>query len=280
MKESPTILFLRSLVILFICIVTLLPIAWIVINSLKGAEEIFKFPPTLWPSSPTLSNYSVSFTEFGFAIGIRNSIIVSSCVTGVAIIFGLLAAYSFSRFKYVGNATILILVLVFRMIPPVSIIVPLYSLATILHLRNTLFWLGIMGIAFALPTAIWVFKIFMDDLPDEFFDAARIDGCSNTAIFYRLIIPLSRNAIVILSVLTFPSVWGEFLLSRTFLKSSNGTLPVVLEPLLVQMKDTFGIHWGHAAAGAMIMLIPLIPIVIFLQKYLVSGLTGGVEIKG
>jgi len=280
MQRNYTTLSLRSLVIAVVCAASIFPVSWVLINSFKGPEEIFRFPPTLWPHIPTFGNLAMVFNDYGFGRGALNSIIISLCVSATLLFVGLLAAYSFSRFKYLGNTTLLLIVLLFRMIPPITVIVPLFSMATLFHVRNTLFWLGMMEVAFQLPTAIWIFKIFLDDLPNELFDAARIDGCSNMAVFSKLIIPLSRNASIVLGTLTFPWVWNEFLLARTFLRGAKGTLPVIMEPLLTRTLDTYGTHWGHVTAGATIILIPLIPVVIFLQKYLASGLTGGVEIKG
>jgi ABC-type glycerol-3-phosphate transport system permease component len=120
----------------------------------------------------------------------------------------------------------------------------------------------------------------MDQIPGEITDAARIDGCGNMAMFFRIIWPLSMPAVAVVAILLFPAVWNEFLISRTFTTAVTRTLPVALEPvILTGGVDYWGAHWGTASAGAMLVTLPLIPIAIFFQRYLISGLMAG-SVKG
>jgi len=257
-----------------------LPVAWTFITSVKTGSEVYQYPPTLLPLRLHFANYLKVLTEYKLGRSAVNSAVVAFGTTILLLSFGALAGYSHSKFRFPGNTTLFLLALILRMVPPITVLVPLYNLGKFLGLLNALFWLVLVNLAFSLPAAIWIFKVFFDNLPKELLDAARIDGCGNIAIFSKIIAPLSKPAAGVIVVLAFTHVWNEFLMARTFVfGETNRTLPVALEPVLNVGTDVIGIHWGHTTAGAMIVLLPLIPVAIFFQKYLVSGMLGG-AVKG
>jgi ABC-type glycerol-3-phosphate transport system permease component len=237
---------------------------------------VYTFPPALLPKSLYLGNYLTAIRQYGIGTAGLNSLLVSSLATLLILLIGALAAYSHSKFRYIGNTTLFLLALVLRMVPPITVLVPLYSLGRQIGLINTLYWLILVNVAFNLPTAIWIFKVFFDQLPQELFDAARIDGCGNAATFARIVLPLSKGIVGVVTILMFVAVWNEFLMARTFAFGSEARLlPAALEPLLGVGIDTVGVHWGHVAAAATIVILPLMPIAVFFQRYLVAGMLGG-----
>jgi ABC-type glycerol-3-phosphate transport system permease component len=259
-----------------ICAVTVLPPAWIFLTSLKTGPEVYTYPPSLLPGTMYFGNYRQAIQEYGIGSAALNSLFVSSSATLLILIIGALAAYSHSKFRYIGNTTLFLLALLLRMVPPITVLIPLYNLGKSIGLINTLYWLVLVNVAFNLPTAIWIFKVFFDQLPQELFDAARIDGCGNAGIFARIVVPLSKGSIGVVTILMFVAVWNEFLMARTFAFGSEARmLPAALEPLLGVGVDVVGVHWGHVAAAATIIIVPLIPIAVFFQRYLIAGMMGG-----
>lgn len=258
----------------------LLPPLWTLVTSFKVGREVFQYPPTLLPASPSFENYIAVLYDFGLGRASLNSVLIAASSTILLVIIGSLAAYAHSRFRFLGNWTLFVIALVLRMVPPISLLVPLYNLGSQIGLRGTMSWLVLLYLAFNLPTAIWILKVFMDQIPTEITDAARIDGCGSMAMFFRIIWPLSMPAVAVVAILLFPAVWNEFLISRTFTTAVTRTLPVALEPvILTGGVDYWGAHWGTASAGAMLVTLPLIPIAIFFQRYLISGLMAG-SVKG
>jgi ABC-type glycerol-3-phosphate transport system permease component len=256
--------------------VTVLPPAWIFLTSLKTGPEVYTYPPSLLPGTMYFGNYRQAIQEYGIGSAALNSLFVSSSATLLILIIGALAAYSHSKFRYIGNTTLFLLALLLRMVPPITVLIPLYNLGKSIGLINTLYWLVLVNVAFNLPTAIWIFKVFFDQLPQELFDAARIDGCGNAGIFARIVVPLSRGSIGVVTILMFVAVWNEFLMARTFAFGSEARmLPAALEPLLGVGVDVVGVHWGHVAAAATIIILPLVPIAVFFQRYLIAGMMGG-----
>jgi ABC-type glycerol-3-phosphate transport system permease component len=276
MVRGDRVSFMTYLGLALICVVTIIPPLWLFITALKTGPEVYTYPPRLLPQSFYLGNFRAAIREFLIGPAFLNSLFVSGLATVSILIIGALAAYSHSRFRYIGNGTLFLFALVLRMVPPITVLVPLYNLGKTIGLLNTLYWLALVNIAFNLPTAIWIFKVFFDQLPQELFDAARIDGCGNASTFARIVLPLSKGTIAVVTILMFVAVWNEFLMARTFAFGSEARLlPAALEPLLGVGVDIMGMHWGHVAAAATIIILPLWPIAVFFQRYLVSGMMGG-----
>jgi len=260
----------------FVCVLSVLPPLWVFVTSLKTGPEVYTYPPALLPRSLYVGNYLAAFREFNIEPAFLNSVVVSTTATLAILLIGALAGYSHSRFRYVGNTTLFLFALAIRMVPPITVLVPLHNLGRTLGLLNTLHWLILVNIAFNLPTAIWIFKVFFDQVPQELLDSACIDGCGNMGTFARIVLPLSRGSIGVVTILMFVAVWNEFLMARTFAFGTEARLlPAALEPLLGVGVDIMGMHWGHVAAAATIIILPLWPIAIFFQKYLVSGMMAG-----
>ena len=268
------------MVVMMMISITTIPVAWMLVTSFKTGSEVYRYPPTFLPLKWTFSNYLKVFAEYKLGRAAANSLIVAFGTTMLLLCFGALAGYGHSKFRFPGNTTLFLLALILRMVPPISILVPLYTLGRFLGVLSTLFWLVLLNLAFNLPTAIWIFKVFFDNLPRELLDAAKIDGCGNIATFSKIVAPLSKPAAGVIFVLLFTGVWNEFLMARTFVFGAAArTLPVALEPVLNAGLDIIGVHWGHVTAGAIIVLLPLFPVAVLFQKYLVSGMLGG-AVKG
>jgi len=211
-----------------------------------------------------------------FYIWLRNSVVVSVGTTVFGIFLAIPAGYAFSRFNFNGKGTIMFSFLLVQMFPGVIIIVPYFILMKTLGLLNTSIGLVLAYSVTALPLCVWMLKGYFDTIPRELEEAARVDGCSQLQIFWKIMIPLSLPAIAVTSLFSFLAAWNEFLLALTFNTSNeNYTLPVGLASFISPTKQA----WGDFAALSIIASIPVVFLFIFFQKYLINGLTAG-SIKG
>jgi ABC-type glycerol-3-phosphate transport system permease component len=272
---------LRLVAIVVVLILVLLPIYWMINTSFKLQPEIFRLPPTVVPAEFTFANYAAILagnlaSSIAFLAYFRNSMIVAVATVIVTLLLATPAAYAFSRVPFAGKRTLTFIVLVSQMLPVVLILIPLYRTFLRLGLISTYPGLVIPYLMFTLPFSIWMLKGYFDTLPRELEEAAAIDGASRLTFFVRILLPLSRPALVVTALFSFMSSWNEFILASTFLgRQESFTLPVLLHGYLsANYQD-----WPHFAAGAIIVSLPVVALFFALQRHLVGGLTAG-GVKG
>lgn len=207
-----------------------------------------------------------------------NSLILSIGTTIVGILLGASAAYAFSRFRFPGRRAGLMSFIILQMFPAVVAIAPLYVLLTWLHLRTSLLGLVIAYSAGTLPFAIWNLKGYFDTVPKDLEEAAMIDGCSQNQAFWRIILPLSAPAIAVTALFSFMSGWTEIVLAWTMLENPQTfTLAMALYGMVGQYGTTK--PWSQFAAMSIIISLPVVVLMLYLQRYIVAGLTAG-GVKG
>lgn len=205
-----------------------------------------------------------------------NSVVVSLATTIAGIFLATTAAYAFSRFRFAGRDLALSSFLVTQMFPATMVMIPLYVILDRLHLLDT--WTGLVLVysTTALPFCVYMLKGYFDTIPTDLEEAALIDGASRVRIFWSIILPLARPAIVVTALFSFMTAWNEFILAATFMaRDTSYTLPVVLRGYVGE-KAT---DWGAFAAGAVLVSIPVVALFFALEKHLVGGLTQG-AVKG
>jgi len=266
------------LLIGLIVLVFTAPFLWLIITSLKTPDNLFKRNPDLLPIPVTLENYSGVFQGRNFGQNIINSFLVAAITTLGCLFIGTLAGYSLGRIKYRGRKFLLGIVLAVSMFPGIAIIGPLYLMFSNLQLINKLPVLFIPYITFNLPLTIWLLAAFFRDLPQELEEAAEVDGAHPFGAFYRIMLPLALPGIMTAAILIFINSWNEFLFARTFMSTeANFTAPVAIASFQ-GIGDT-NEPWGQISAGAVILTIPLIVLVLLFQRRIISGLTSG-AVKG
>jgi arabinogalactan oligomer/maltooligosaccharide transport system permease protein len=277
---------LYQLLLLFITFTVLFPILWVVGMSLD-ARNVAR-PTTLFPSEISLQAYQrvltrptanpVTFLELA-----RNSMLLAGGVAMFSVLVGVLAAYIFSRFHFTGRKALMMMVITVLMLPSIATIAPLFVMLNrvqfnigdmVFNLRNSLLGVGLAMISSALPFAIWNLKGYLDTIPKDLSDAARIDGASYNQIFFYIILPLARPALAITLFLGFLTGWTEFAYSWQFLSNPKSfTLAMSLYNMTGQWSgDT---SWSSFAAMALMVALPVSIIYLLLQKHIVSGLTLG-----
>jgi multiple sugar transport system permease protein len=260
-------------------IISLFPIAWMISTSLKPPGEAFEIPPRWIPESPTIQNYHDIFdTSQGSNLGkyTLNSILVASTVTILCIAFGTLAAYSFSRYRVWGSNLILLMFLASRMIAPTALIIPFMLIARSLEIMDTKFVLVAADLYLQLPLYVWLMKSYIDGIPKEIDQAAKIDGCNNFQVFYQIILKISLPGIVSFGILVFLFTWNDFIFPLTLTITENSkTLPV---GMIDFFQDT-QVEWTQLSAAGTIAIVPVVIFLSFFQRYLVRGIIQG-AIKG
>ena len=263
------------LVLSAIALLMLFPLLWLLGTSLKSpAEDIFSFPPQIFPNSPTFDNFLTVWDTYPFGQYLYNSAVVAFLAVGLNLLLCSLAAYPLARLNFRGREFIFALVLATIMIPFQIVMIPLYILAVNLGLRNT--YLGIV-----LPNLTSAFGIFLlrqalQAVPLELEEAARIDGCSELGIWWNIMIPAIRPALFTLAIFVFIGSWSDFLWPLIVLDDPDYyTLPLAV----ANLADSFSLDWRLVAAGSVISIAPILLLFLFLQKYIVPTDVGS-GVKG
>jgi len=256
------------------------PIYYIFITSLKPSSEVLSLPITFLPQDPTAQNYVDIFTNRPFDNYTINSMIVATTTTLICITLGTVTGYSFSRFDFMGNKSLLLSIVGARMIPPIALIVPFFQIMSnpplvggfTGSLYDTRLALILTYTFFNLPFAVWIMKNYFDGIPESLDEQARIDGCSRWEAFVKIILPMAKPGIAATAILAFIFSWNEFVFALVLTSSEQAqTLPIAVSLFVA---DDF-VDWAHLAAGGMIAALPGILFGLFFQQYIVSGLTQG-----
>ncbi|EMR9049993.1 carbohydrate ABC transporter permease [Listeria monocytogenes] len=243
----------------------ILPFIWMVLSSLKTDAEILKIPPTIWPETFTLDNFTKLFTEMDFAIYLKNTLIIVF-FSFFGLFLNAMAGYGFAKFKFKGKNKLFYLVLATMMIPGQVTMIPVYLLLNAAGLTNTMTGIVLPGLIGAF--GIFLFRQFMSTISDDLLEAARLDGASEFYIFWRIVIPISRPVLAVQGILTFIAGWNSFLWPLIIANDEKFyTLSVGLQLL----KGQYGSNYALQMAGATFMVIPIILIFMTFQKYILKG---------
>lgn len=261
--------------LLAIAVVMLIPLIWLVSTSLKSpTENIFQFPPQLWPSQPTIQNFIKVWQSNPFGRYLFNSVLVAVLTVTFNLIFCALAAYPLARLDFWGRDLIFTAVISTIMIPFQIVMIPLYILTVQLGLRNT--YLGIIFPAIASAFGIFLLRQAFQGVPKELEEAARIDGCSELGIWWHVMLPSVRPALVTLAIFVFIGSWSDFLWPLIVLDQPEYyTLPLGVATLA----GTFSLDWRLIAAGSVISVAPILAFFLAMQQYIVPSEIGS-GIKG
>lgn len=258
-----------------IALTMLLPLIWLISTSLKSpTENIFQFPPQLWPSQPTLQNFVQVWQTNPFGRYLWNSTVVAVLTVGLNLLFCALAAYPLARLEFPGRDLIFTTVIATIMIPFQIVMIPLYILTVQLGLRNT--YVGIIFPAIASAFGIFLLRQAFQGVPKELEEAARMDGCSELGLWWYIMLPSIRPALVTLAIFVFIGSWSDFLWPLIVLdRPEYYTLPLGVATLA----GTFSLDWRLIAAGSVISIAPILLFFLVMQKYIVPTESGS-GVKG
>lgn len=260
------------------------PLLWLIGASLSNQVELFAIPPHWVPQHPTIQNYAdiffpsqaTSSVPQTFAIALLNSIKIASAVTIICILVGSLAAYTLVRIPFGFNRGIQLGIIATRMIPEVSLVLPLFIIASSLQLINKPIVLIITYMSFALPYAIWLMAAYFQTVPIELEDAARLDGCSRLGILFRVVMPISIPGLVSTAMFVFLLAWDEFFYALIFTSTlAAKTVPVAIAEFI----GRYVTNVNGMMAGGILAAVPPVLVALIFQRYIVRGMTAG-AVKG
>lgn len=254
----------------------LLPFYWMIKTSLESNISLFKFPPSFFTPKPNWSSYVDIFIERPLLQWFQNSLKVSLIVTFFSMIVSGFSAYSLSRFPTRLNKTVGFIILTTQMFPGTFLLLPIYMIFRSLGLVDTHTGITVAYITFTLPVCIWMLKGYFDSVPVEIEESAIIDGCSRMGILFRMTLPLSLAGIAATSIYAFIQAWDEFMFVFLLISSDSKWL---LSNGLFSLIGEYLTPWNWLMAIGTVYTLPAVVLFLFLQRYLVSGVTSG-AVKG
>lgn len=287
--EARTHVALHAALIAF-TLLAVYPILWVLALAFSGSQSLMVVdlpadPGFLdrlrsvlpWPKALSLANFTDVWTQEPFGRWLLNSAIVAGATTLAGVFLACTAAYAFSRFRFPGRRTGMMMFLVSQMFPGTLMMVPLFIIIVKwLHLGNTYAGLVLVYAVTAIPFCVWMLKGYFDTIPLEIEESAVMDGASPATIFFRIILPLAKPAVAVTALFSFMTGWNEFILASIFMDEEVAyTAPVGLRFFV----GGFSSQWGYFAAGSIIVSLPVVALFFYLQKYLIAGLTAG-GVKG
>lgn len=254
-------------------LVFIFPLYWMVVTALKTQVEIFSIPTPLWPENLTFDAFAKQLSSSGDTLrGFKNSLIISCGATVIATVLAIPAAYGLARFRFGARRGVVLFFLITQMLPSTLVLTSLYIMFSKMHLLNT-YWAPILADAtLGIPFSIIILRTYFVSIPKELDEAAKIDGCGHVSAFTKIMLPIAKPGIVVAAVFSFVYAWGDLIYGITFITNPN------MRPITssiynyVQQYQTL---WNSTMAFGIIAITPVVLIFIFMQKYIVSGLTNG-----
>ncbi len=252
------------------------PIYWMLVTSLTPNQAVFAFPPRFFPTDITIEHYLNFIQNPRLLNYLINSIIVATATAIGSVLVSMYAAYSFSKFRYRGRQSLMVLVLSAQMFPQSLLLITLYLMFSALGLLNSYLALILSFTTFTLPLCIWMLKSYLDKIPNDLIEAAKVDGASQMMIIHRVVLPLAKPALVSTGLFAFIRGWNDFVYALTLAGPEKQTLP----PGMVLMYiGEFQAAWADMMAAALIVSLPVAIAFMVVQRHIVEGLTAG-AVKG
>ena len=252
-------------------LVFIFPLYWMIVTALKTQVEIFSIPTPLWPENLTFEAFAKQLSASGDTLrGFKNSLIISC--GAIATVLAIPAAYGLARFRFGARKGLVLFFLITQMLPSTLVLTSLYIMFSKMRLLNT-YWAPILADAtLGIPFSIIILRTYFVSIPKELDEAAKIDGCGHVSAFTKIMLPIAKPGIVVAAVFSFVYAWGDLIYAITFITNPN------MRPITssiynyVQQYQTL---WNSTMAFGIIAISPVVLIFIFMQKYIVSGLTNG-----
>ncbi len=245
---------------------------WMLSLAFKNEIDNIAYPPVWIPNPPTLANYRQVFERSPFGLYTINSVIVSGSATLIGLVLGVPAAYGIAKGKAMSMG---MLIMVARITPGLSYLIPLFTLFRFFRLTGTLVPVAITHLVITIPMIVWVMISFFEDIHPELVEAALVDGCSIWRAFVSVSLPLARPGIAVAAILAFIQSWNNFIFGAVLAGRETRTLPVAVFNSMTYEQ----LSWGPLAAAALIVTLPTLLLTIFVQRHIVTGLAAG-AVKG
>ncbi len=261
-----------------VVVAMMFPLYWMVVTSLKKEIEIFRVPPTLVPQELNTDSYfaQIQHGDFNMFRSFGNSFIISTGAMLISLILAIPASYGVGRFAFRGKRVLILSFLVTQMLPVSVLLTPMFIMFRNLHILNTALSAILADATIGIPFSVLILMGYFASIPGELTDAGRIDGCNHFRAFRSIFLPIASPGVVVCLVFSFLYGWGDLAYGMTFI------LDQTLRPITAGMFNflgQYGTKWSYLNAFAVVTIIPVVLVFIFMQKYIISGLTAG-AVKG
>lgn len=263
---------------IFLFCVLLFPLYWVIVTSLKTEQEIFQIPPTFWPHVLNLKSYMAQLEvgDFNMFHSFGNSLIIAVGAMAISILLAVPASYGIAKYHFKRKRLIILCFLVTQMLPVSVLLTPLFIMFRNMHLYNTYPAAILADATIGIPFSILILKNYFGSIPKELEEAAYIDGCTRFTAFIRVLIPIAKPGVVVCGVFSFLYAWGDLAYGMTFILDQEKR-PITAG--IFNFMGQYGTKWSYLTAFAVVTIIPVALIFIFMQKYIISGMTSG-AVKG
>lgn len=282
MEDDKKVSGLKNVVLCVISVVLLclllFPLYWIVVTSLKTEREIFQIPPTLFPQVLNTKSYAaqVGSGDFNMFQSFGNSFLISMGATLIAVVLSVPASYGIAKYRFRGRRFMMLGFLVTQMLPVAVLLTPMFVMFKNLHLYNTPFAAILADATIGIPFSVLILKNYFASIPGELEEAAYIDGCNRFVAFLRILIPIAKPGVMVCAIFSFLYAWGDLAYGMTFIIDQQKR-PITAG--IFNFMGQYGTKWSYLTAFAVVTIIPVALIFIFMQKYIISGMTSG-AVKG
>ena len=263
--------------VLVLCFL-LFPLFWTLNTSLKTEQEIFQNPPTFYPHVLNTQSYAaqVETGDFNMFRSFANSFLISLSSMLIAVVLAVPASYAIAKYRFKGRKVMLLFFLVTQMLPVSVLLTPMFIMFKGMHVYNT-WWSAILAdTTIGIPFSILILKNYFASIPKELEEAAYIDGCTRFGAFMRILVPVAKPGIIVCAVFSFLYAWGDLAYGMTFI------LEQPMRPItagIFNFMGQYGTKWSYLSAFAVVSMIPVAIIFVFMQKYIIAGMTAG-AVKG
>lgn len=282
MADDKKISGLKNVVLCVISVVLLclllFPLYWIVVTSLKTEREIFQIPPTLFPQVLNVKSYAaqVESGDFNMFQSFGNSFLISMGATLIAVVLSVPASYGIAKYRFRGRRFMMLGFLVTQMLPVAVLLTPMFVMFKNMHLYNTPYAAILADATIGIPFSVLILKNYFASIPGELEEAAYIDGCNRFVAFLRILIPIAKPGVMVCAIFSFLYAWGDLAYGMTFIIDQQKR-PITAG--IFNFMGQYGTKWSYLTAFAVVTIIPVALIFIFMQKYIISGMTSG-AVKG
>ena len=262
----------------FLLIVLLFPLIWMFITSLKNEAEIFVNPPTFYPHVINTKSYvaQVETGDFNMFQSFANSFIIAFGSMVIAVVLAVPASYAIAKYRFAGRGAVLLGFLVTQMLPVSVLLTPMFIMFKRMNVYNT-WWAAILADAtIGIPFSVLILKNYFASIPKELEEAAYIDGCGRFGAFIRVLVPVAKSGVVVCAIFSFLYAWGDLAYGMTFIPDQSKR-PITAG--IFNFMGQYGTKWSYLSAFAIVSIIPVAIIFIFMQKYIIAGMTNG-AVKG
>lgn len=275
MRRSLTATVLLYAAVIGVCALVMFPIYWMFATSLSPASKLRSFPPVFLPEQPQWQIYWQVLTERPLLLWLGNSTLAALAATLLSLSVSVLAAYSLSRYRIRGGPSLGLFILVSKMLPATLLVIPLFAIFREIGLIGSLWSIILAHSTLIIPFSTWMLKGYFDSIPRELEQAAMIDGCGPVSALFRVILPVAAPGLAATALYGFVLSWADYVFARTFLTAEQTAWTANVG--IATLKGEYITGWNEVMAAAMLAALPVILIYLFLERYLVGGLTAGAE---